>query len=195
MKLNQDKCHLLVLGFKYENIWANIGKTKIWESKKQKILGVEIDRTLSFDEYIASLRKKAGKKLSVLGRSSNFMCTNKKRVLMKAFIEAQFGYCPLIWMFHNRGVNNKINHLHERLLRIVYKNNISSFEDLLKRDKSFTIDQRNIQSLAIELFKVKGNLSNNIMYDIFQSTKINYNLRSQTDFASNCVNTNKFGLN
>ena len=88
MKLNQDKCHLLVLGFKYENIWANIGKTKIWESKKQKILGVEIGRTLSFDEYIASLRKKAGKKLSVLGRSSNFMCTNKKRVLMKAFIEA-----------------------------------------------------------------------------------------------------------
>ena len=33
------------------------------------------------------------------------------------------------------------------------------------------------------------------MYDIFQTRKINYNLRSQTDFASNCVNTNKFGLN
>ena len=49
MKLNQAKCHLLVSGFKYKNIWANIGKTKIWESKKQKLLGVEIDRTLSFD--------------------------------------------------------------------------------------------------------------------------------------------------
>ena len=53
--------------------------------------------------------------------------------------------------------------------------------------------QRNIQSLAIELFKVKGNLSNNIMYDIFQTRKIN--LRSQAHFASYCVNTNKFGLN
>ena len=51
------------------------------------------------------------------------------------------------------------------------------------------------KSLAIQLFKVKGNLSYNIMYDIFQTRKINYNLRSQTDFASNCVNTNKFGLN
>ena len=98
-------------------------------------------------------------------------------------------------MFHSRGLNNKINHLHERSLRIVYKDNISSFEDLVKRDKSFTIHQSNIQSLAIELFKAKGNLSNNIMYDIFQTRKINYNLRSQTDFASNCVNTNKFGLN
>ena len=46
MKLNQDKCHLLVSGFKYENIWANVGKTKIWEKKKQKLLDVEIDRTL-----------------------------------------------------------------------------------------------------------------------------------------------------
>ena len=78
-------------------------------------------------------------------------------------ILVKFDDFPLIWMFHGRGVNNKINHLHELSLRIVYKDKISSFEDLLKRDKSFTIHQRNIQSLAIELFKVKGNLSNNIM--------------------------------
>ena len=162
-----------------KNIWAKIGNTKIWESKKQKLLGAQIDRTLSFDEYIASLCKKAGKKLFVLARLSNFMYAIKKQVLMKAFIESQFGYCPLIWMFHSRGVKiNKINHLHERLLRIVYKDNISSFEDLLERDKSFTIHRRNIQSLAIELFKVRGNLSSNIMYDIFQTRKINYNLRS-----------------
>ena len=82
---------------------------------------------------------------------------------MKAFIDSQFSYCFSIWMFHSRGINNKINHLNERSLRIVYADNISSFEDLLKKDRSFTIHQRNIQSLAIELFKVKGNLSNNIM--------------------------------
>ena len=114
---------------------------------------------------------------------------------MKAFIESQFSYCPLIWMFHSRGVNNKINHLHEQSLRIIYKDTISSFEDLLEKDRSFTIHQRNVQSLAIELFNVKGNLSNNIMYDIFQTRKINYNMRSQTDFASICVNTKKFGPN
>ena len=68
MKLNQDKCHLLISGFKYKNVWAKIGKTTIWESKKQKLLDVEIDRTLSFDEHIASLCRKAGKKLSVLAR-------------------------------------------------------------------------------------------------------------------------------
>ena len=44
---------------------------------------------------------------------------------MKSLIEPQFGYCPLIRMFHGRGVNNKINHLHERLLHIVYKDHNS----------------------------------------------------------------------
>ena len=79
---------------------------------------------------------------------------------MKTFIESQFGYCPLIWMFHGRKVNKKINHLHERALCIFYEDYNSSFEDLLKRDKSVTIHHSNIQSLAIELFKVKENLSN-----------------------------------
>ena len=59
----------------------------------------------------ASLCRKAGKKKSILTRLSNFVCTSKKRVLMKAFIKSQFNYRPLIWMFHSKGVNNKINHL------------------------------------------------------------------------------------
>ena len=58
---------------------------------------------VSFDEYIASLSRKPEKKWSVWARLSNFMSTNKKRVLMKAFIESRFGYCPLIWILYSRG--------------------------------------------------------------------------------------------
>ena len=75
-------------------------------------------------------------------------------------------------MFHSRGVSNKINQVHERSLRTVYQDNISSFEELFKRDKSFTIHQKNIQSPAIELFMIKANLSNNIMSDIFRLEKL-----------------------
>ena len=50
MKLNQDKCHLLVSGYKHENIWAQTGEVEVWESLKQKLLGVVIDRDLSFNE-------------------------------------------------------------------------------------------------------------------------------------------------
>ena len=55
LKLNQDKPHLLVSGHKHESVWAKIGKTKIWESNKQKLLGVVIDRNLNFDEYVFDL--------------------------------------------------------------------------------------------------------------------------------------------
>ena len=52
---------------------------------------------------------------------------------------------------------------------MVYRDYTSSFEDLLKRDKSVTIHHRNIQSMAMELFKVKKNLSNSILCNIFQT--------------------------
>ena len=61
-------------------------------------------------------------------------------------------------MFHDRGVNNKVNNLHECSLLIIYKDSHSSFKDLLKKDNPCTTYPRKIQKLAIELFKVKENL-------------------------------------
>ena len=153
-----------------------------------------IDRDLNFNEYVSSLCKKAGRKLSALSRLSNLMSFQQRRLLLKSFVEAQFGYCPLVWMFHGREINRKINHIHERSLRIVYRDYNSSFKDLLKKDNSVCIHHRNIQSLAVELFKMKENLSNT-MSDIFPIRVLNYNLRSQTDFLRSTVNTTKFGLN
>ena len=92
MKLNQDRCHLLVSGHKHETVWAKIGKRKILESNKQKLLGVIIDRNLNFDEYVFDLHKKAGRKLSilamVLARLSNYICFEKRKILLKPFVES-----------------------------------------------------------------------------------------------------------
>ena len=62
MNLNHDKCHFLPSGHKHEMIWTNIEQTKIWESRKQKLLGIIIDRNLCFDEYVLNQCKKAGRK-------------------------------------------------------------------------------------------------------------------------------------
>ena len=87
------------------------------------------------------------------------MNTNKRRVLMKAFIAFQFSYCPHVWMFHSRTMNNRINAVREKALRVVYtrKPNLS-FDDLLKEDKSVKIHQKNLKILATEIYKVKNDL-------------------------------------
>ena len=106
---------------------------------------------------------------------------------------------PSLDIVHDgREINRKINHIHKRSLRIVYRDYNSSLKDLLKKDNlknTLCIHHRNIQSLAVEVFKVKENLSNIIMSDIFPTRALNYNLRSQTDFLRSTVNTTKFGLN
>ena len=86
---------------------------------------------------------------------------------MKAFIDSQFGYCPLVRVLHSRTLNLRINKIHERALRFVYNDSISTFKELLRLDKSFTIHGRNVQSLAIEVFKVVHNLSPEIMREVF----------------------------
>ena len=53
MKLNQEKCHFLVSGHKHENVWAKIEQNKIWKSRKQRLLGVEIDNSLNIGLYIS----------------------------------------------------------------------------------------------------------------------------------------------
>ena len=66
MKLNHDKYDLLISGHEYESVWAYIGSCKIWESKDQKLLRVNIDRNLKLNHYILKQCKKAGRKLSAL---------------------------------------------------------------------------------------------------------------------------------
>ena len=96
-------------------------------------------------------------------------------------------------MFHSRKINNRINKLHERALRIVYKNNKLTFGELLVIDNSFTIHQRNLQRLAIEMFKVTNNLSPNFMETIFPISKHNYNLRMDSSFQTTNVHTVSYG--
>ena len=122
--------------------------------------------------------------MSVFARLSSYMTLTQSRVLKKSFMEAQFEYFPLVWMFHSRALNRKISHLHERSLNIVYRDSINSFHELLQNYHSFTIHLRNIQSLNIELYEIKGNLSNEIMKGILPSRLIKYNLRTQSDFFS-----------
>ena len=158
-------------------------KDKIWEDTEVKLLGIAIDNSLKFDTHINNICSKANQKLSFLIRMMNILNFEERRMMFKSFFESQFKYCPLIWMFCSTKANNKINKLHERALRIVYQDDILNFEELLEKDNSFSIHHQNIQTLAIEMYKVYYGLPENSFYDIFENSRSSYNLRSQRDLV------------
>ena len=167
-----------------------VGNSKIWESQREKLLGIHIDNDINFKFHVDEICNKAGSKLSALSRVCHYFPFQKRRILMKTFIESQFSYCPLVWMFHGRTINMIINRLQERALRIVYQDYVSSFETLLERDNSCTIHQRNIQTLAIEMFKTKAGEGPAFMKDIFvEKRDTAYSLRNTNDFESMNIRT------
>ena len=99
------------------------------------------------------------------------MDLQKRRILMNPFFNYQFNYCPVIWTFHSGALNNKINRLLERCVRISYNDQTSTFNELLEKDSSVSIHYRDIQALAIEMFKVKNGMSPVIMKKYFNLEK------------------------
>ena len=181
MKANTDKSHLLLSVD--NNLTVKIDGNIIESEDEQVLLGVTIDSNLSFNKHVNNLCKKASAKLNALARISNYMDLPKRRIIMKSFITSQFSYCPLIWMFHSRALNGKINAIHERALRITYKDNSSTFQELLSKDKSVSIHHRNLQVLATEMYKVKNQMAPDILDDIFVNRTLSYNLRNNSSFS------------
>ena len=151
LKANTEKFHL-ILSNPDPNIFLTIENQKVSNAKVEKLLGIRFDNKLSFNNLVSELCGKASQKLHALSRIANYMSIKQRRLIMKAFINSQFGYCPIVWILHCRSLNSCINRIHERSLRIVYKDSNSTFEELLKEDKSCTVHMRNIQYLAIELY-------------------------------------------
>ena len=191
LKANPDKFHLL-LSDPNPNLSVEVDRFTIPNSKYEKLLGVTIDNKLTFNQHVTGLCKKASQKLHALARVSQYMNIEKRKVIMRAFINAQFGYCPLVWMFHNRTLNNRINKIHERALRIVYNDDHATFNELLKKDGSFTIHERNIQAMVIEVFKVINGISPKIMNKVFP-LKESLNYCTRFPFKSRNVHTVAYG--
>ena len=175
MKMNAGKCHLLIGGDKSrsEHIFIKVGEKIIWESNDEKLLGVIIDDNLNFNKHITNLCKKANRKISALIRVARYLTIKQRRELMNSFITSHFSYSSLVWMFHTKELNNMINEVHERSLRVVYGSDsaLLTFEDLLEKDHSCTIHHINIQSLALEMYKCYTNIAPLILSNLFPKTE------------------------
>ena len=96
LKVNHDKCHLLVNG--KNSLTMNTCGFKIKYAECEKLLGIKVDCGLKFKNYLDGVNKKASNKINDLSRVTPFMNFSKKKMLMNYFFKSQFSYCPLVWV-------------------------------------------------------------------------------------------------
>ena len=157
LKANADKCHLI--GSSKVPVDIQISNIKVTSESRVKLLGIHIDNRLNFDYHVSQLCKKASKKLQALARIFRYVETSKRRVLVNSFIISQFSYCPLIWMFHSRRIEHRVNKIHEKALCLIYPSDSKlTFKELLDKKQTVSIHQKNLQVLTTEVFKVKLNM-------------------------------------
>ena len=123
-----------------------------------------IDNKLNFKSHIKNLCKKALPEIGALSQLSNHLNDSQKRLVLNSIVKFQFSYCFLVWMFCSRTSNNLINKVHERTLRVILNDHESDFETLLQNNNDVCSHHRNIQTLLIEIFKIKKGFSDRGIY-------------------------------
>ena len=135
-----------------QGLCLNIQGSKIVAKDHGKLLGTEIDDKLKLDKHVQTLCQEVNEKTSAFYRLNMYISREQALSICNVVILLNFNYCPLIWLFCNKGANKKIDCAYKRALRILHNDFGSSFQSLLIRSNSFTIHVKNSQKLMTEIY-------------------------------------------
>ena len=125
---------------------------KLKNTSVNEILGVIIDREIRLNKHEKHICKKARNKLNALTRMADIRNPFQKNTLFKSFINGQFNYCPLLWMFCSRSSNDLINKIYEWALSLTLEINVP-FNELFSINNEVSIHNKNIKTLLIEIYE------------------------------------------
>ena len=120
----------------------------IKESNAVILLGITTDNKIVFEKHIENLCRTAEYKLHALTRIKKYLTLDKAILLGNTFINSQFNYAPLIWMFYRKTLNHKIEKIHHRTLKVIYQSE-EPYENVLLEISSVSIHQRHLRFLVI----------------------------------------------
>ena len=153
LKANPGKFQFMILGDKKNNTFVlNIHDNEIKNSSEVELLGITIDSQLKFKKHIDSLCRKASYKLHALRRIRNFLTVEKAKMLANAFINSQFNYAPLVWMFAGKTSINKICKIHHRTLQVIHNDYQKSYDELLDINNDVNIHQKHFTYFGFRSF-------------------------------------------
>ena len=192
---NKDKYQAMVIRENKPNdkeIEVKVNEMEIEQTSSMKLLGVSIDDRLNFTEHIKNVSTRASQRVGVIFRLRNLIPTETKLLLYKTAILPHLTYCDTVWHFCKASDKRKLERVQERALRAVYCDKNSSYNELLRHAKLQTLNNRRLQNIAIMMFKVKHNMSQKYIIDLFQISNKRYDLRN-ADFTIPRFNTVRYG--
>ncbi|MCU7801455.1 MAG: reverse transcriptase family protein, partial [gamma proteobacterium symbiont of Lucinoma myriamae] len=196
MQANADKFQAIAIGKKTHEKGPvfNFSDTEIKCDETVKLLGVDIDYQLKFDQHVSTLCRKGGQQLNVLKRIGPYLTKLNKLTIFHTFILSCFNYCPLAWHFCSEQNTKKLEKIQERALRFVYEDYDLSYEELLHKANIPTLHVRRLRTMAIETFKILNNMSPSVLSNLVNlRDNTSYNFRYTNILQIPQVRTSNYG--
>ena len=179
----------------------NINVVELTMESSVKLLGIEIDNKPSFEKHISNICKKASNQLNAICRLQTLMGHKEKEAMINTFMHSNFNYGCLIWHFCFKTSQNKTEKIHERSLKFLSNDYVSSYAELLEKSTSVSMENKRLRRIVYEIFKTPNDLNPVFMKDIFyyspNLTHKNHNLYIHTQNTTRFENKSlrAFGAN
>ena len=171
----------------------NVAGNAIACEETVKLLGVELDYQLNFNEQVSRICQKVAKQLNVLQRISKFLSVETRLLVFKSFIRSNFCYCPVVWHFCSKTNTEKLEKLQYRGLKIAFDSYESSYEELLSRANLPTLHLGRLRTIALETFKCINNIAPPYIRNLVNVKQSTYSLRYENTLHMPSVRTTTYG--
>ena len=158
------------------------------------MLGITIDKKLTSKQHIENLCRKAQYKFHALRRIRKFLTIEKAKIIGNAFIDSQFNYAPLLWMFCRKTPYSKIEKIHHKTLKVIYESN-DTYDNLLLQSDTVSVHQRHLRFLVTEIYKSISQLNPKFMWSYFTHKDMPYNLRKGLFLGLSKAHSFYYGIN
>ena len=128
---------------------SKINSVKVEASVDVLLLGMAIDKNLTFKQHIENLCGKVQYELHALRHIRKFLIKEKAKILGNAFTDSQFNYAPLLWMFCRKTVYPKKGKIHQKTLNVTYESK-DTYENQLLQSNTVSVHQRHLRFLVTE---------------------------------------------
>ena len=153
MKANPGKFQFMLLVNKSHHKYTlKINSIKAEGSDDVLLLGITTDEKLAFKQHIENLCWKSQCKFHALRHIRKFSTKKEAKILGNAFIDSQFNYALLLWMFCWKIICSKIEKIYHKTLKVIYESN-DTYDKLLLQSSTVSVHQRHI-CLMTEIFKI-----------------------------------------